>query len=66
MKIRASFAPAIPTPYAVLLFHLHFVSGTPDHLRISLLLVTMALIDRVPGDLNLYIGGYVMSTVVSN
>jgi hypothetical protein len=29
-------------------------------------LVTMALIDKVPGDLNLYIGGYVMQTTVSN
>jgi hypothetical protein len=25
----------------------------------------MALIDKVPGDLKLYIGGYVMQTIVS-
>jgi hypothetical protein len=29
-------------------------------------LVAMALIDKVPGDLKLYIGGYVMQTTVSN
>lgn len=42
------------------------ISGLRPFSGPSLPSITMALIDRVPGDLNLYIGGYVMSTTVSN
>jgi hypothetical protein len=56
------------TPDAIDVSTLDFHLRCPDYYRTAVQtqsLVAMALIDKVPGDLNLYIGGYVMQSTVS-
>lgn len=67
MKIENLIRTQHRNTLRVLSINPRLISDPPiqAYLRTTLFLVVMALIDRVPGDLNLYIGGYVTPTIVS-